>query len=136
MPESLSEFVERLSEEVGCHYHANKGSKYSLKVRQDACTGPMGVFAWVSERVKTDRFLVKPYADRVPPEEASKADRRNPGGHFGTKDSLWYYVKRGSTGDDFRTAVAALKSAKANTAQRIRSRQGHCPKRAARLFGT
>ena len=66
--ESLADFVERLCSDVGCFYHRTHSGIYSLKKYNINQRGRMGVFGWVAELKRTNRFRIESYkdlADRV-----------------------------------------------------------------------
>jgi hypothetical protein len=109
--ESLADFVERLCSDVGCFYHRTHSGIYSLKKYNTNQRGRMGVFGWVAELKRTNRFRIESYkdlADRVG--VTHLADEEHNLGIFGPGvDGIFFYVERGSHGEDYKKAVTALK---------------------------
>ena len=113
--ETLADFVNRLSTEVCCYYHLTPKAKiYSLKKYDTNQRGIMGVFGWVSELKRTNRFRIESYkklADRA--DVTHLADEMHNLGVFQEGvDGIFFYVQRGSHGNDYKKVVTSLKAIK------------------------
>ncbi len=118
--ESFHEFTVRLCRDVGCYYHHTaKAPAYSLKKYDTDERGKMGVFGWVNEQKRENRFKVDTYwylADMAG--VAHLADVTKEGMHYvsrqndpeGRGTGISIFVRNGSTGEDYRKAVKVLKA--------------------------
>ncbi len=108
--ETLDKFVDRLARTVGCFSHPCNSGIISLKKQNTTTRGNMGVFGWVRELKRTNRFEVSSYKDRA--ERAGVhhlADGERSKMHW-NDTGIFFFVKKGSTGEDFHRAVKALRS--------------------------
>ena len=106
--ETLHEFVERLSKNVGCYSHPCKSGIVSLKKNKTSLHGYMGVFAWVLELKRKGIFMIGTYKDLAV--KAGVYDLSN-----GEKPrmnwndtGIFFFVKKDSKENDFQNAVKAL----------------------------
>ena len=118
--ETLDQFAARLSRQVGCFYKSNKVT-WSLKKYPSASRGRMGVFAWVGERKKSDRFRVSTYKCLADEQGIRDADEEKCGAQWvpkgqddGQANGLAFYVRKDSSEYDFQKAVRALRVICAN----------------------
>ena len=111
--ESLGSFVERLRESVGCYYHPNKDKTlYSLKKFDSNQSHQMGVFGWVLELKRKHLFRIDTYKHLSDKGAVSDlADGIKEGMHFNEEGTgIFFYVKKGSHGEDYQKAVKALRA--------------------------
>ena len=121
--ETLEQFVERLSKNVGCYHHKNQRS-YSLKKFDSNKPKHMGVFGWVIELKLTDRFRVSTFKKLADKQGVNDAAYEKEGAHYISKNEdygqatgLYYFVTRGSNGEDFKKVARALKVMQDNVMQ-------------------
>jgi hypothetical protein len=106
--ETLHEFVERLSQSVGCHSHPCKSGYISLKKFKSNLHGNMGVFAWVRELRRKGIFEVATYKELADRAGVYKlADGEKPKMHW-IHTGIFFFVKKDSKTDDFQKVVKAL----------------------------
>lgn len=117
--EDLKAFVGRLSGSIKCHYHLTKSGYYSLKKIDSNQRGRMGVFSWVTELKRKGFFRIDSYKSLGDKGGVSKlADGIKEGMHFISKKNdtegrgtgIFFNVKRGSHGKDYKNAVKALRA--------------------------
>ncbi len=108
--ETLPEFARRLSDSIGCYYHLCDSKYFSLQKYNTNISGKMGVFAYVVEMVRTNRFRIDVWEDKAERAEvAHLADGRKPTLMFG-RPGVYFFVGRGSSGEDYRRTVTALRA--------------------------
>lgn len=116
MTESIRNFAERISKDVGCYFTENK-SNYNLKKYNTSKRGRMGVFAWIHERKKGQQFWITTYKYLADDKAITDADIIKEGMHFiskkkdvdGIATGLIYYISKGSNGSDYQRATRALR---------------------------
>ncbi len=118
--ENLKDFVERLSESVGCYYHlCEKAPQYSLKKYNTDKPKEMGVFGWVLELKRKNMFEICTYKYLGDATGVSKfSDKVKPGYIYvsrhndpdGKGKGLVFYCYKGSIGEDYQKAVKALRA--------------------------
>ena len=116
--ETLGEFIPRLTKRVRCFYHKCKSGVYSLKKADTNLKGRMGVFAWVRELRRDDKFEISTYKKLGDKSNVTHlADKIVPGMHYVSKKQdvgegtgIVYYVQKDSRGPDYDKAVKALKA--------------------------
>ena len=114
--DTLEKFVERLIGSVGCYYHKCKTKTYSIKKNDTNKKGRMGVFAWVKELKRDDKFEISTYKTMGDEAKVSHwSDKIVTGMHYVSKNKdkgegtgIVFYVKRGSKGYDYEKAVRSL----------------------------
>lgn len=106
--ETLNEFVERLSKNVGCYSHPGKSGIVSLKKNKTSIHGDMKVFAWVLELKRKGIFKVVTYKDLAEKAGVDElADGEKPKMNW-VHTGIFFFVKKDSKTDDFNRAVTAL----------------------------
>ena len=72
----------------------------------------MGVFGWIVELKRTNRFRIETFKDLADKANVTHlADEEHKIGVFTKEvDGIFFYVGRGSLGDDYKKAVTALKA--------------------------
>jgi len=116
--EALEKFVERLIGSIGCYSHKCETEMYSLKKNDKNMKGRMGVFAWVKELKRDDKFEISTYKTMGDEANVSQwSDKTVPGMHFvakhkdkGEGTGIVFYVKRGGKGHDYEKAVRSLRA--------------------------
>ena len=116
--ETLEEFIPRLTERVRCFFHKCKSERYSLKKADTNLKGRMGVFAWVEERKKDNKFEIGSYKNLGDKSNVTHlADKIVLGANFVSKKQdfgqgtgITFYVQKDSRGPDYEKAVEALKA--------------------------
>lgn len=116
--ETLEEFISRLTERVRCFYHKCKSGVYSLKKADTNLKGRMGVVAWVREQKRENVFEISSYKKFGDKSNVTHlADKIVPGAHYVSKKKdygqgtgIFFYVQKGSRGQDYQKAVEALKA--------------------------
>lgn len=118
--EGLKDFVERLSENVGCYYHlCERAPQYSLKRHNNNKPKQMGVFGWVRQLKRRGRFEITIYKITGDALKITKYADEIKGGyiylskdddHEGKSIALIFCVDRGSSGEDYQKSVKALKA--------------------------
>lgn len=106
--ETLHEFVERLSKNVGGYSHPCKSGIVSLKKNKRQTHGDMGVFAWVRELKRKGVFEVATYKDLA--EKAEVYDLfsgEKPKMHW-NHTGIFIFVKKGSKENNFQNVIKAL----------------------------
>jgi len=106
--ETLHEFVERLSKNVGCYSHPCKSGIVSLKKNKTGLHGDMGVFAWVRELKRKGIFEVATYKDLA--EKAGVRDLSSgekPKMHW-NHTGIFFIVKKDSKENDFQKTIKAF----------------------------
>jgi hypothetical protein len=118
--EGFHDFTARLSKDVGCYYHhTSKAPVYSLKKNDTDEQGKMGVFGWINELKRDNRFRIDTYwylADKT--NVVHLADVTKDGMHYiskkydpeGKGTGISFFVRNGSNGEDYQKAVRALKA--------------------------
>jgi uncharacterized protein len=118
MMETLEQFVERLIGSVGCYFHKCETEMYSLKKNDTNKKNRMGVFAWVKELKRDDKFEISTYKTLGDEALVSQwSDKTVPGMHYVSKNKdtgegtgIVFYIKRGSHGHDYEKAVRSLRA--------------------------
>ena len=113
--ETLADFVNRLSKAIGCYYHQTPKAKiYSLKKYDTTQRGIMGVFGWVVEKKRENKFEIESYKDWADKASVTHlADKIHNRGIFNKGVvGILFYVMRGSHRDDYKKAVTALNAIK------------------------
>jgi len=60
--ETLAEFVARFCQDVNCFFHPNRSGIFSLK-KHNTDIRPMGVFGWVKELRRDNKFEIQSYKE-------------------------------------------------------------------------